>query len=479
MVSENRRPTGIVLHQRQVRRDRQWQPSTASTITVNGSSIDPSVFTVRSGHIYCVSTSGSDSNAGTFSGGCWVTMPKAVHTMAAGDITYVENGVTASAQDPFAQYSGAICITSGGSAGNPIALVAYPGATATVSTSQSYGIRTPSVSGPGPYWVIAGIHVTTTATGGEALSLHQPNTREIANVLACPSGTGTAACAELESDGTSNGHFVYGNQWTQSGSSGTMSKTYHALYFSLTDNHIDVGWNDVHNTVGGRGIQWYNEGVDMYDLHVHDNLIHDTTLDGININGVNANNGPVEIFNNVEYNVGKGPDPPDGAGIYSCINLEANGSPTTPVKIYNNTCYNAGFPSTSNPSQSGGLSLYVPATLSNNLIYQTSGHSYFTSDAGCGRTSGSNNDFYGNGGAPSCSGLTNSKNVDPQIVSTTTPDFHLLSGSPLSGGGTNALFPVLDHDGLLRPNPPAIGAYEYPSGVQRPAPPTGLQVVVN
>src|SRR5262249_12309499 len=119
--------------------------------TINGSTMDPAAFTVRAGNIYCVSNAGNDSNTGRFPSSCWATMPKAVHTMVAGDITYVQNGVTASAQDPFAPYNASISITAAGTAGMPIALVAYPGATVSVNTSQNYGIRTPSVSGPGPY----------------------------------------------------------------------------------------------------------------------------------------------------------------------------------------------------------------------------------------------------------------------------------------------------------------------------------------
>ena len=105
------------------------------------------------------------------------------------------------------------------------------------------------------------------------------------------------------------------------------------------------------------------------------------------------------------FSVGKGPDNPDGAAIYSCINVESNGTYTSTVQIYNNTCYNAGNNTTGNPSQSGAFSLYVPTLLRNNLVYQTNGQPYLTSDAGCTSiASGStNNDWFGNGGAPPCS----------------------------------------------------------------------------
>jgi len=447
--------------------------STKEGIAIKGTTIDPALFTVRStGKIYCVATGGKDANPGTFSGGCWQTIPNAVHTMKPGDITYVENGVFASSED--SGYNAAVSILSAGTAANPISLVAYPGASCGVNTSLDYGIRTPAVSGPGPYWTIAGFQVTTTGT--EALSFHM-GFRVVANTLSCPNGTGTSACVELESDGTI-GQSVYGNVWNQAGSFGS-DKTYHALYFSATDDHSDIGWNDIHNVRACRAIQFYNEGVDMTDLHVHDNLIHDISCDAININGANPNAGPIEVFNNVMYNVGlgqlNGQDPPDGAAIYSCVNLEMNGSYTTPAQIYNNTCFNAGDPHTSNPSQSGGFSLYVPAVLRNNVVYQNNGQPYLTSDAGCKeiQSGSTNNDWFGNGGAPACSGLSGSKNLDPKFSSLTTPDFHLQSGSPMIDAGVTISSLKMDHDGIGRPQGAAydIGAYEFNQGSTPPPPP--------
>ncbi len=43
------------------------QSSTSATINVGGSTIDPATFAVRTGGIYCVSKSGSDSNSGKLS----------------------------------------------------------------------------------------------------------------------------------------------------------------------------------------------------------------------------------------------------------------------------------------------------------------------------------------------------------------------------------------------------------------------------
>jgi len=437
-----------------------------------GGTLTPSSFTVRSGgHIYCVSNSGNDSSAGTFAAGCWQTIPQAGHTMAAGDITYIENGVSASSQDPFAPYNAVFAITSQGSAGNPIALVAYPNATVTMNTSQNYCIRTPEVSGPGPYWTIAGIQCTITSNG-EGFKFLQQDFRVVANTLACPNSSGTAACYEAEgTSGTDVAQLIYGNSWNNVGEDGVNGqKTYHALYFSTMDDHSDIGWNVIANVHGCRGFQVYDStGRDTTDLHFHDNVVHDVVCDGVNYNAVRADTGTVEAYNNVIYNTGTGPDPPDGASVYTCIETNANTAHTNPVLIYNNTCYNNGSATTSNPSESGTFGPYINTQFINNIAYQTSAanHPYFNTDTTCSTVAsgGAKNDWYGNGAAPTCSNLSGNQNVNPQVVSVVTPDFHLTSLSTLPGLGSTSLFPALDHDGLVRASPPAIGAYEFASAV--------------
>src|SRR6185437_7773947 len=109
------------------------QTSTSASITVNGSTINPAAFTVRSGTIYCVSTTGNDSNSGKFPSSCWRTIQHAIQSEASGGISYVENGVSENAS--CTQYNAALCILSQGSAGNPKAIVAYPGAKVMVDST--------------------------------------------------------------------------------------------------------------------------------------------------------------------------------------------------------------------------------------------------------------------------------------------------------------------------------------------------------
>src|SRR5207253_7650434 len=128
--------------------------------------LDGCQFTVRSGNIRCVSTSGSDSNNGNFPSSCWATIPKARGSLFPGDIAYVENGVSQTAVD---NYNAALAVTGNScTSANPCSLVVYPGATATIgTTSSTYGMRTPAVGGVKDYWTLSGFNIV----GGTGLDL--------------------------------------------------------------------------------------------------------------------------------------------------------------------------------------------------------------------------------------------------------------------------------------------------------------------
>src|SRR5262249_59713720 len=88
-------------------------------------------FTVRSGRILFVSTAGSDNNPGTFEAP-WRSVLWAKNAARPGDIIYVMDGVTETGLDS----SGAtLTIANSGTSGQPIAIVAYPGATVTVGSA--------------------------------------------------------------------------------------------------------------------------------------------------------------------------------------------------------------------------------------------------------------------------------------------------------------------------------------------------------
>src|SRR5262245_60963512 len=112
-------------------------------VNVSGAASNGVPFTVRTGRIYFVSTTGNDSRNGT-SGHAWRTLARAKTSMKAGDIVYVMNGVTETS------FSANLV----GASGKPMAIVAYPGATVTIGSATGSGVTVPT--GGYNYWVLAG-----------------------------------------------------------------------------------------------------------------------------------------------------------------------------------------------------------------------------------------------------------------------------------------------------------------------------------
>jgi IPT/TIG domain len=470
-------------------------PSTgAVVVTVGGRTSNNTVnFTVRSsGNIYFASPGGSDSNNGSFASP-FKTILKCRDTMSAGDTCYLMDGFVANTNDGQG-FHATMLLRSGGNQGAPIAFVAYPGATVTVgdptgSNDQQYGIR-----GDGAGWTtISGGGGNFTVAGGGLISLGMRGHggwRVIGLKVICPSCNGQEGALEGSALNDGNMSRIYGNEVTQIGtslSSGT-SKQYHAVYFTTDSNHIDFGWNHIHDNRTCRALQFHsspitgNSGQDQYDLHVHDNLIHGDRCDGINFATVDPSKGTVEAYNNVIYNVGTGPGPPDGDANYSCIysagttNTGAAGKGQ--VLVYNNTLYNCSARAVQlNDSGWGGAigsydsgaGLSIKAT--NNIIYATGGGAYLEQGS---NATGDHNIFFGGGAAPS--GFTNSINSDPLFASLGSFNFHLQSNSPAVDSGLNSGV-ATDFDGIPRPQGKAfdIGAFEFLNGVVvKPNPPTGL-----
>jgi hypothetical protein len=413
-------------------------------------------FTVRSGNIYCISPAGSDNNSGKFPSSCWSTLAHALSAMSAGDTVYLQNGVV---NANVSNYSAVANVQGrpGGTAANPIAIVAYPGANATIgSNSVTYAIRVPQIGVSPAYYVIAGL----TLRGGEGLEIFSAdNWRLVANDLSCPAGSGYG-CTHIDQ---STNIYYYGN-YTHN-ITGKV-KLYHGVYFTTNTNHVWVGWNLIDNdpshtgSAGCRGLQFYSTGGnDMYDVHVHDNIIRNTDCDGIAMTTMNPNQGSVEVYNNVIYNAGMA-DPGDFAH-YTCLQVASTSTVTTPAQVYNNTLYNCG--SRGGGSVVGALSLTIPTNLTNNVIYSvSSAEPYLASDNGpCSLLSGSNNLWFGAGPAPCSSNLSGSLNVDPKFVAIGS-NFQLQTGSPAIDGGASvsAAFSI---DGVRRPQGSSVdrGAYEF------------------
>jgi IPT/TIG domain-containing protein len=466
-------------------------------------------FTVRSGNIFFVATTGNDANAGT-AAAPWKTIVKAKNTIGVGDIAYIENGVAQTTEDIFTAYlsmdkQGG---DNSGTAAAPKAIVAYPGATATVGVAGGlhYGIRTPNIGAREDYWVISQLHIIG---GTQAMDIGGTGWRVIGNEMQCPGADDQVGCFEMS--GANQAKF-YGNDVHNAGINPTSSKFYHAVYFSTDSNHVDVGWNHIHDNFTCRALQFHSSplcspscgagdttGFNQYDLHVHDNLIHGDNCNGINFATVDPSKGTVEAYNNVIYNVGR-MDPLQLGASFSCIYLAGitnNGAAGTGVvQVFNNTLSDCAANNSSNASGSrgafgvGGGPANLTMNLRNNVAYQNAGEIYV--DGNKAQITGDHNLWFGVGTAPTQT--TNNLNVDPLFTNRSGGDFHLSSSSPAKDKGLTAMpnnpfapnpgaTTATDKDGVLRAQGTAfdLGAFEVFAGSTAPKsnPPPNVRVVVH
>ena len=442
-------------------------------------------FTVRAGKIYFVSVKGRDFHSGSFVSP-WKSIIKAKDSLAPGDIAYIQDGVTQKSEDSFTAYLSMDRRgrENSGTQKAPKALVAYPGARVTIGVEHglAYGIRSPNIDARTDYWVISQLHLIA---GIQAMDVSGTGWRIVGNEMQCPGADSQVGCVQL--NGASQVRF-YGNEVHNAGIPPTSSKFYHAVYFSTDSNHIDVGWNHIHDNYTCRAIQFHSSplcspscgaadktGSDQFDLHVHDNLIHGDNCNAINFATVDPSKGPVEAYNNVIYHVGL-MDPKEEGGAFSCIYVAGityhGGAPSGAVEVFNNTLSDCGANHSRNADGSrGAFAINGPRSLTlhlrNNIIQQKAGETYI--DGEKSQITGDHNLWSGLGNGPSQT--SDNVNADPQFVNPATFDLRLKDSSPAKDAGVNihpdnpfANGNVTDIDGLTRPQGKAfsIGAYEVP-----------------
>src|SRR5579871_6400627 len=420
-------------------------------------------FTVRAGKIYFVAVNGSDRRRGTFEAP-WKSIVRAKDSMSAGDITYIENGVTQESENSFTaslsmDRNGA---SNSGKPGAPKALVAYPGAKVTIGKDHGleYAMRTPNIPAREDYWVISQLHLIG---GRQAMDVSGTGWRVVGNEMECPGADGQVGC--VEASGANQMRF-YGNEVHNAGMKPASSKFYHAVYFSTDSNHIDVGWNHIHDNYTCRALQFHSSplcspscgaadttGFNQFDLHVHDNLIHGDNCNGINFATVDPSKGTVEAYNNVIFHVGLMDAKGDG-GAFSCIYVAGitNHGPegTGAVEVFNNTLADCAANNSSNAQGSrgafgvaSGASSTLIMNIRNNVAYQNAGEIYI--DGVTTQITGDHNLWFGVGTAPAQT--TNNIASDPLFANRSLSDFHLTSTSPAKDTGltivpTNPLNPI-------------------------------------
>ena len=441
------------------------------SVTVNGQTSNTLPFTVRAGRIFFVATNGDDRNGDGSWSKPWAGMPRAVKGMAAGDTTYVCDGVKQVTEDT---ERAAVNLSLNGQRDKPCAFAAYPGATVTVGADKlEFGFRH-WLSGYGSThdWVISKFSVRAHS---DAIVLNT-GFRIVGNFITAPTGSTPSGAIE----GSGNDLFVLGNEVTRVGKPGA-SKLYHPIYISSArvnsgprkpaESNRDIGWNYIHDNTANRGINIYSEGSStayMSGHKVHDNFIINQVGDGMLLGEYMT--GDNWVYNNVIANAGLGPEPTDGDRGQNHVGVliapGTKGGPATTLHFYNNTIYNCGWSGAAwGPSGNGAVAIDNPRgytlLFSNNIIVST-GEPYEAQRREKPPSRNGHNLWFGAGRPPEWD--EQAVNADPQFVNPAAGDFRLKPGSPAIGKGVNVR-DIVDHDldNVPRPQGAAfdLGAYEF------------------
>jgi len=325
-------------------------------VRVGGIESNSLAFTVRTGQIYHVKSSGNDSNNGSWSSP-WRTVNGAGENLTAkGSIVYVHDVNTGSPTAGRGLYWSNNANAGGSGENNQAGIVAFPNHHPTVKGIQATGFYNgPTAIVVSKFTARASNYTGQTANGQptgyigkETRALETTaNGRTIGNNMSDIEG----GCASNQNGGLQgNSRYedrvsnvkVFGNEIFDYGCQGS-NKLHHTTYFSIrsgSDNEQipapEVGWNYLHDNWAKNGIHFFDQGIDATDY-----CGNFTT--------------PLRIHNNVIVNQG-------GAGIAlgssSCLTWNVEGH------IYNNVIINSGYPTTwdgvdpgtsSGPSMSGIL----------------------------------------------------------------------------------------------------------------------------
>src|SRR6266404_4088101 len=150
-------PTSFLWYQKQVvQLGAACTTGNFAVTSANGTS-NPLPFTVRSGNIFFLSTTGNDAAAGT-AAAPWKTLHKARDSTVAGDIVYLRTGTWNSSIDAEGSSSSIIMFAgTGGTSSAPKAMLNYPSETPTWSGAGKTYITYNWTGGQTHDWVFGGI----------------------------------------------------------------------------------------------------------------------------------------------------------------------------------------------------------------------------------------------------------------------------------------------------------------------------------
>lgn len=454
-------------------------------VTVSGEKSNSNhSFTIKSGDIYFVSTTGNDST-GVIGD---ITKPfRNVHTVYSrsdfgpGDTIVVRGGIyTADDNGGFLHADKWGVHEEPAGSGNWVLddylmIIGYPGEDVLIDNPQD-GLTTAGIyfyKGAGGH-VFANMRQNQRGSGSSFFS-HSSSAQHYVRIVNWEmedmQGTGGGA-GGISWSGTH--HKLLGINIHNIGA----SKLYHNIYLSIKSNintsDIEIAYSHIWDNNAGRGIQLYDtDPYEIKNITIHDNIIHDIALHGITFSDHSTTG--ISVYNNIIYNTGHGTGEGSKGGIgFSWPTLEAT--------VYNNTIYDIGG---GGPFDLGRGAASI--SIKNNISYVINGQSWYQEGTGFDWNSiitANNNIWYGsNQSLPSWD--SNPITQNPLLIDPTAParNFHLLQDSPAIDAGFSTSI-ARDMDGTLRPQGGTydIGAYEYCSSdcpvadAMPPAKPSALVV---
>ena len=343
--------------------------------------------------------------------------------------------------------------------------MARPGAS--VQLGGTSGAMSPIRDHSNGYNVISGL--TLTGSGPNGGAAFQAYDRVVGNDITCPDCWGPAGAVTGEDSFILYGNIVHNVSTLDPGGS---NKTYHVIY--VAGNNIEIAWNRIYNTKAYNGVQIHHDrSSGFYNVSIHDNDIADVNGSGINLSSVDPSSGYIKVFNNVIHHAGVAMAS-DSPGPHSCLAIKGYGSATAAgtIDIYNNTMADCSSYLNTIPSDNSSCAILIPANqlnvttrLVNNIVYQPAyagtakQNVYICGGGSTGNLSGSKNLWYSES-APGSTAPANSMGTitNPQFISNI--NYQLQPTSPAIGAGIPFEGLLTDFNGVTRPNPPSIGAFQ-------------------
>ncbi|MGD0629623.1 MAG: Ig-like domain-containing protein [Terracidiphilus sp.] len=392
--------------------------------------------------------------------------------IAQGDTLVFLNGVTYPYFDGRGIHASLTPDKAGDSATSFVTFMARPGAS--VELGGTGWAMAPIRDLTAGYNVFSGLTLTGSGMNGGAyfnLGAGIKNERVVGNEITCPdcSGPGAAVMG-------GNGFILYGNKLDDISTldRGGSNRGYNAI--TVTGNNAEIAWNRVSNTLANNGIGVNAEhAAGFFNQSYHDNDISQVNGDGIDLSAIDPSSGYIKVYNNVIHQVG-GRSAGDGSSSdpHACIAVKGLGTAAGAgtAEVYNNTMYDCSAYLDVNPASNASCAilvshsqLNVTTNLVNNIAYQptykgTHMQSVYICGAGSlGTVSGSNNLWYSDSAPGSAATAISLGTIaNPKFISDI--DYRLLMTSPAIGSGVAFEGLKTDFDGIARPKPPSIGAFE-------------------